>query len=635
MALTKINTNLISNNTITVTNIADNAVDATKIAQNSILTRHIDDSQIITAHLADDAVTLAKMANSSVGTGQIVDSAVTNAKYANLSITSGKLATNLDLAGTLDVTGATTLDSTLGVTGATTFNALTTSTVAAGAGDAIFRWAVAGNETWQMGIDNSDADKLKIGGGSNLGTTDYMTFYGNKIGVFRNAPAASLEVGGSGIQINDGTAGTTPKLVFGTEPYSNAAAKCIFMNSYWMTIQGHRNEGIKMHGVNASGTVQEFLRLTGDNNSDASEAHFYSAGGGQVAINNAAPAATLHVTGTEGIRHERAGAGTYDMTIDNTVTGDAADLNFIAQTNDTGYHFRTRKSDGNLRSAFSISANGHIGIGHADPESGMDSSSYTQIKLGCGQIGDSGDSSGGNTYIANNLYSGASNDMKFRYAVPASMIGLTGGDIRVTTHDGGGASADATATMVTRFFIKENGLIAVGAHTPVGTLDVRDAGGASLTPSTTTPLLFTASNSGSKCHHEFRVDHNSGVKLLRFVNPNGEMGDITMSSSTTAYNSASDYRLKENIDYTWDATTRLKQLKPCRFNWISDETNALQDGFIAHEVSSIVPIAVSGEKDAVMPDDSIDPQSMDQSKLIPLLVKTIQELEARITTLEG
>ena len=46
MALTKINSSVIANNTIAVGNIADNSVDATKIASNSILTRHIDDNQI-------------------------------------------------------------------------------------------------------------------------------------------------------------------------------------------------------------------------------------------------------------------------------------------------------------------------------------------------------------------------------------------------------------------------------------------------------------------------------------------------------------------------------------------------------------------------------------------------------------
>jgi hypothetical protein len=123
-------------------------------------------------------------------------------------------------------------------------------------------------------------------------------------------------------------------------------------------------------------------------------------------------------------------------------------------------------------------------------------------------------------------------------------------------------------------------------------------------------------------------------------------GAITFSGASTSYTSASDYRLKENVDYTWDATTRLKQLKPCRFNWIEDSTNTLVDGFLAHEVSSIVPEAVTGEKDAVYTaeeaqespsteEGDVKTQALDNAKLIPLLVKAIQELEARITTLEG
>ena len=120
-----------------------------------------------------------------------------------------------------------------------------------------------------------------------------------------------------------------------------------------------------------------------------------------------------------------------------------------------------------------------------------------------------------------------------------------------------------------------------------------------------------------------------------FRNSSGnDVGQIESTASSTTFATSSDYRLKENVDYTWDATTRLKQLKPARFNFIIDETNTLQDGFIAHEVSSIVPEAISGEKDATYEDGKIKPQSIDQSKLVPLLVKTVQELEARIKTLE-
>jgi len=122
--------------------------------------------------------------------------------------------------------------------------------------------------------------------------------------------------------------------------------------------------------------------------------------------------------------------------------------------------------------------------------------------------------------------------------------------------------------------------------------------------------------------------------LIVFNNGNGTIGTVRVNGSATAFNTSSDYRLKENVDYSWDATTRLKQLKPARFNFIADDTNTLVDGFLAHEVSSIVPEAISGVKDEVDKDGKPEYQGIDQSKLVPLLVKTIQELEVRIKALE-
>ena len=140
---------------------------------------------------------------------------------------------------------------------------------------------------------------------------------------------------------------------------------------------------------------------------------------------------------------------------------------------------------------------------------------------------------------------------------------------------------------------------------------------------------------------------NSGTFVAFAYGGSGSAsGSITFSSGTTTYGTGSDYRLKENVDYTWDATTRLKQLKPCRFNWIEDDTDTLVDGFLAHEVANVVPEAVVGEKDATYTaaealenpntqEGDAKIQMMDNSKLVPLLVKTIQELEARIETLEN
>jgi hypothetical protein len=126
-----------------------------------------------------------------------------------------------------------------------------------------------------------------------------------------------------------------------------------------------------------------------------------------------------------------------------------------------------------------------------------------------------------------------------------------------------------------------------------------------------------------------------------FRNPNGVVGRITTDGSATAYVTSSDYRLKENVNYNFDATTRLKQLKPARFNFKTN-ANKTVDGFLAHEVSEIVPEAIVGTKDEIDFKGNPVHQGIDQSKLTPILTKALQEaiakiesLEARLTALES
>jgi len=132
--------------------------------------------------------------------------------------------------------------------------------------------------------------------------------------------------------------------------------------------------------------------------------------------------------------------------------------------------------------------------------------------------------------------------------------------------------------------------------------------------------------------------------MIRFERDNATRGDITVSTSTS-YNTTSDYRLKENVTDLSDAITRLKKITPRRFNFISDENKQLVDGFIAHEVSEVVPEAVKGTKDQVATADDVaankattvgEPihQQVDYSKYVPLLTAALQEAVAKIETLE-
>ena len=93
--------------------------------------------------------------------------------------------------------------------------------------------------------------------------------------------------------------------------------------------------------------------------------------------------------------------------------------------------------------------------------------------------------------------------------------------------------------------------------------------------------------------------------------------------------------MKENVVDISDGITRLKILKPKRYNWIADESNTLTDGFLAHEVMEVVPQAITGTKDEVDENNNPVYQQIDQSKLIPLLTAALKEAVARIETLEA
>ena len=195
--------------------------------------------------------------------------------------------------------------------------------------------------------------------------------------------------------------------------------------------------------------------------------------------------------------------------------------------------------------------------------------------------------------------------------------------------------------------IDHDGNLLVGSTSTAygGIVTARQSGGAS----SASVACVNAATSGTRR----LIDFFTGTSTSR-------KGSIESNGSTTSFNTSSDYRLKTAVEYDWNATTRLKQLKPARFKWIEDGDNAVSvDGFLAHEVEDIIPEAISGAKDAmrdeeyevsaaevdadgnvtkeaVMGTRSVpDYQSIDQAKLVPLLCKTILELEARITALEA
>ena len=122
---------------------------------------------------------------------------------------------------------------------------------------------------------------------------------------------------------------------------------------------------------------------------------------------------------------------------------------------------------------------------------------------------------------------------------------------------------------------------------------------------------------------------------IRFRRQGSNTGNIYgESNGTTSFNTGSDYRLKQNVTAYTDGITKLKKLKPCEFEF-KLEPGKVVDGFIAHEVTDAgFPWIVKGTKDALESDGKIDPQSMDYSKLTPILTAALQEAIGRIEVLE-
>ena len=177
-----------------------------------------------------------------------------------------------------------------------------------------------------------------------------------------------------------------------------------------------------------------------------------------------------------------------------------------------------------------------------------------------------------------------------------------------------------------------------GAASPTERMRIDSSGnvlmiGTSLSNLGTVNKAVYARNDGANANVQIANTITTSYAAITFFNGNGSIGSITTSGSATAFNTSSDYRLKENVAEVTDGITRLQQLKPSRFNFIADPDKTV-DGFIAHEVQTVVPEAITGEKDAVDDDGNPVYQGIDQSKLVPLLTAALQEAIARIETLE-
>jgi hypothetical protein len=152
----------------------------------------------------------------------------------------------------------------------------------------------------------------------------------------------------------------------------------------------------------------------------------------------------------------------------------------------------------------------------------------------------------------------------------------------------------------------------------VGTTSLNGTNGFSVAPSTFPYITLNKTASG-------------GFDAFKFQYNSTGVGSITYTNTAVAFNTSSDYRLKENIAPLTGALTKVAALKPVTYKWKSDGSDG--EGFIAHELAEVCPHAVAGEKDAVDEDGNPVYQGIDTSFLVATLTAAIQEQQALITTL--
>jgi len=314
-----------------------------------------------------------------------------------------------------------------------------------------------------------------------------------------------------------------------------------------------------------------------------------------------------------------AGAGT---TVTLGDSGDSIDITSGA----TVTNFKSTGIDDNATStAITIDSSENVGIGTTSPSQNLEVSGGDPVI----KITDTNNTTG-QTGLVSNIQ--AEDSAGTQTWVVGNQFGATSFYIANKRNSSTRFETNGTE----RMRINSAGKVAIGSTTPNRQFNVH---------STSIPCARFQREQGD----------NNNRTHIEFVREGSSVGEIQCTNTTTTYTTSSDHRLKENVIDLADATTRVKQLQPKRFNFIAN-ADITVDGFLAHEVQSIVPEAVTGTHNEVqvweegeelpegvsVGDNKLDGegntipkyQGIDQSKLVPLLTASLQEAIAKIETLE-
>jgi hypothetical protein len=432
-----------------------------------------------------------------------------------------------------------------------------------------------------------------------------------------------------------------------------------------------QNQGTNNYGITSlvsSGTNKWNIYASG------TAANYF---GGNVGIGTSSPASKLHLSG----------AATVDARI--TLTQTTAGLTSTLQQGSSGLSLSAAGSQSLLLETngvtrATIDSSGNLGLGVTPSAWG---SAYRALDLYGAGLASS--TTGGQTIFAQNAYNNGSNYI-YKYTAAATLYHQLIGEHRFYTAPSGTAGNAISFTQA--MTLDASGRLGLGVTSPTNKLvvydsantamDVQDAsrtlrlgvtsaGFGYVAQVTNHPLVFSTNNteraridssgnllvgttsllgkitvrgssgitvgssldSGATGDAYYGNISATGQYLARWEYGGSFVGSITSNGSSVAYNTTSDYRLKNTIAPMTGALAKVALLKPVTYKWNADGSDG--EGFIAHELAEVVPQAVTGEKDAVDADGNPVYQGIDTSFLVATLTAAIQEQQAIIASLES
>ena len=336
---------------------------------------------------------------------------------------------------------------------------------------------------------------------------------------------------------------------------------------------------------------------------------------------------------------------------DNGVSSGSAGIKTSADS--TGaLALQTTTAGGTATTAVTIDTSQNVGIGTSSPASKLNISGAGPITF---RINDTNTN---NWDITNNSYLSFTRGSTERMRIDSSgnlLVGATSADARVFAYSSSGTSLKAqNPSNVAQLLIgynntsynyldADNNIFRSGNGTERARIDAsgnllvgNTNGGAA--PAQGIQVRGAVSNSYISIGHASGT--GSGNWFVDFNYNSTAIGTISQNGTTAvAYNTTSDYRLKENVQPLSGALAKVAALKPCTYTWKS-APDEIGEGFIAHELAEVCPQAVTGQKDAVetyTDDEGVEQtrpkyQSIDTSFLVATLTAAIQEQQAQISS---